>query len=122
MEFVIEGVEPLGNITARPMFGGYTIYCDDSAFGLVARDALYLKADEQNRPEFEARALPAFRPFEDQNSVMQYYVAPAEMFEDPDDQSLRGGHGILLQTAADSDGSIPKGSAQGWIGVVPEPT
>ena len=84
VEFVIERLEPLGNITARPMFGGFTIYCDDIPFGLVARDALYLKADEQNRPEFEGRGLPAFRPFEDQNSVMQYYASPAEMFEDSD--------------------------------------
>ena len=67
VEFVIERLEPLGNITARPMFGGFTIYCDDIPFGLVARDALYLKADEQNRPEFEGRGLPAFRPLSTPN-------------------------------------------------------
>ncbi len=37
-----------------------------------------------NRPDFEAHGLKPFRPFEGKAGVMQYYEAPAEMFEDPE--------------------------------------
>ncbi|HYL36386.1 MAG TPA: TfoX/Sxy family protein [Bryobacteraceae bacterium] len=83
MEFLLEQLSPLGDITARSMFGGHVIYCQGIVFALVANNALYLKADDHNRPAFEARGLEAFHPFEDANAVMQYYEAPPELFEDP---------------------------------------
>jgi DNA transformation protein and related proteins len=84
IEFLLEALRPLGTITARAMFGGHGLYCDGIFFALVARSALYLKADDVNRREFEGRQLRAFRPYEDKSEVMQYYEAPAEIFEDPD--------------------------------------
>jgi DNA transformation protein and related proteins len=82
--FVVEQLAPLGRITTRSMFGGHTLYCDGIVFALIAENTLYLKADDVNRPRFEAAGLGAFRPFEDQNMVMQYYLAPAELFESDD--------------------------------------
>ena len=84
LDFVIEQCSPLGVITSRPMFGGHCFYCDGVVFGLLANDALYLKADDGNRPHFEARGLAPFRPFDDQNVTMSYYAAPPEIFEDRD--------------------------------------
>jgi DNA transformation protein len=66
------------------MFGGHSLYCDGFIFGLVANNALYLKADDVNRSEFEARSSRPFKPFEDKPEVMSYYEAPPEIFEDPD--------------------------------------
>jgi DNA transformation protein and related proteins len=83
LEFLLEQLEPLGAITAKAMFGGHGLYCDGTFFALVASSALFLKTDEVNRPEFEAKGLRPFRPYEDQDMVMKYYEAPAEMFEDP---------------------------------------
>lgn len=84
LDFALEQLAPLGTITSRSMFGGYCLYCDGVVFAIIARDTLYLKADDGNRPEFEQRDLPPFRPFEDKPAVMQYYLAPAESFEDPE--------------------------------------
>jgi DNA transformation protein and related proteins len=84
VEFLIEQFEPLGGITSRPMFGGYCLYCDGTVFALVANNALYLKADDENRDRFLARGMKAFKPFEDRDEVMSYYEAPAEIFENPD--------------------------------------
>jgi DNA transformation protein len=83
LEFLLEQLAPLGDVITRSMFGGHVIYCEGTVFALVANNALYLKADDHNRPAFEARGLEAFHPFEDANAVMQYYEAPPEMFEDP---------------------------------------
>ncbi len=84
VDFLVEWLSPLGEITARRMFGGHTLYCNGVVFALVADRTLYLKADELTRPRFEAKGLEPFRPFEDRPEVMQYYPPPAEFFEDPD--------------------------------------
>jgi DNA transformation protein len=86
LDYLSEQLEPLGDIHLKPMFGGYGVYCDGLFFALVSRNnALYLKADDVNRPEFTARRLKAFQPHPERNGAsMQYYEAPAEMFEDPD--------------------------------------
>jgi DNA transformation protein len=84
LEFVLEQFSPLGEVSSRAMFGGYCLYCDGVVFGLVANNQVFLKVDEINRPDFQARNLPAFRPFDDQEVVMQYYQAPAEIYEDAD--------------------------------------
>jgi DNA transformation protein len=84
LEFLLEWLGPLGEITTRSMFGGHTLYCDDVVFALVARSALYLKVDDLTRAGFESRGLKPFQPFEDKPGVMQFYPPPAEFFDDPD--------------------------------------
>jgi DNA transformation protein len=81
LDFLIEAFAPLGQIHSRAMFGGHCLYCDGTVFALVAGQAVYLKTDSVNRPAFEALGLSPFRPFADQEMVMQYYAAPAETFE-----------------------------------------
>ncbi len=54
------------------------------AFALVADNTLYLKADTETKPHFEQAGLPAFRPFPDQDMVMSYHLAPADLFESED--------------------------------------
>lgn len=88
VEFLKEQTTPLGEITARAMFGGHCLYCDGLVFALVANGALFLKADDVNRPRFKERGLKAFKPFEDRDDVMSYYEAPPEIFEDPDAMKL----------------------------------
>jgi DNA transformation protein len=90
LDFVVEWLSPLGDITARGMFGGYCLYCDGVVFALVAEDTLYLKVDDSTRPRFESLGLKPFRPFADRPKVaqrypqvMQYYPPPPEFFEDP---------------------------------------
>lgn len=83
LEFLAEQMAPLGDITSRAMFGGYCLYCDGIVFALVANQALFLKADDENRGNFDSRGLKAFRPFEG-SETMSYYEAPPEIFEDPD--------------------------------------
>jgi DNA transformation protein and related proteins len=81
-------VEQLGRVVprvrARSMFGGVGIYSGDRFFALIARDTLYLKVDESNRPDFEARGMGPFRPYGEGGEVMQYYEVPADLLEDAD--------------------------------------
>ena len=78
-------IDQLGRVVprvrARSMFGGVGIYAGDVFFALIADDTLYLKVDESNRPDFEARGMGPFRPYGEHGEVMQYYQVPAEFLE-----------------------------------------
>src|SRR5436190_24160887 len=66
------------------MFGGVGIYASDRFFALIADDTLYLKVDESNCPDFEARGMGPFRPYAEHGEVMQYYEVPADLLDDPE--------------------------------------
>jgi DNA transformation protein and related proteins len=84
LEFLVEQFAIMGQIATRAMFGGHVLYCDGVPFALVADNAVYLKADEHNRPAFLDSGLRPFQPFPDKPGVMQYYQTPPEVFEDRD--------------------------------------
>ncbi len=97
LDFVHERLAPLGEITSRKMFGGHCVYCDGMAFALIANDVLYLKADKENRAEFEAAGLEAFKPFDDQDTVMSYYLAPPDFYDN--DEALHKWGGAAVAAA-----------------------
>ena len=74
-------------VRSRAMFGGVGIYAGDLFFALIDEDTLYLKVDDSNRSDFEARGLGPFRPFGEGGEVMQYYELPNDIVED--DAELR---------------------------------
>lgn len=84
IEFLQEWLSPLGEISARAMFGGHCLYCDGVVFALVASQELFLKVDAVTKPAFEAIGSEPFRPFPDKPEVMQYYPPPPEFFDNSD--------------------------------------
>lgn len=82
-EYLREVFEEFGPVTVRRMFGGYGVYSEGVMFALVADDTLYLKADEQNRADFEQRGLPPFEYDKGGKVVkLSYYLAPDDILED----------------------------------------
>jgi len=79
--FVLDQLESLGAIVAKSMFGGVGLYCDGVFFGLIARDVLYLKVDDTNRSDYEAKGSQPFRPYPDRAGTMQYYAVPVDVLE-----------------------------------------
>lgn len=101
--YLLELLEPLGNVAARAMFGGYGIYHNQLMFALVADDILYLKVDDKNRHEFEERELQPFVYVKQGKPMkMSYYQAPDEVLDNSDEMcrwaelayaaALRGGY------------------------------
>lgn len=66
----------------RSMFGGVGIYAGELFFALIADDTLYLKVDDSNRADFEARGMGPFRPYGEGGEVMRYYRIPDDLLED----------------------------------------
>jgi DNA transformation protein len=68
------------------MFGGVGLYHEERFFGLIAGDTLYLKVNDSNRGDYEARGMRRFRPFPDKPYwSMTYYELPADALEDADE-------------------------------------
>jgi DNA transformation protein len=84
IEFLKEWLSPLGEITARAMFGGHCLYCDGVVFALVASQELFLKVDTVTKPAFEAIGSEPFRPFPDRPETMRYHQPPPEFFDNSD--------------------------------------
>lgn len=49
VEYILDQLENVGDITAKKMFGEYGIYADDKFFGLVCDNKLYIKPTEAGR-------------------------------------------------------------------------
>ena len=82
--FVQELLDGWGPVTARRMFGGHGLYHEGLMFAIVMDQRLYLKADEVNRPEFEALGLAPFTyPMKGKEVALSYWSAPDAIFDEP---------------------------------------
>lgn len=76
---------PLGEVQARRMFGGFGLYLDGAMFALVARGALYLKADGETTPQFESAGTSPFTYNRKGKDVsLSFRTLPGGAFDDMD--------------------------------------
>jgi DNA transformation protein len=84
VDYLLEQLATLGEVSAESMFGGWGIYHEGRMFALVADDTLYLKVDDANRADFERENLRPFRydRTDREVAVMSYYQPPAAAIDD----------------------------------------
>lgn len=84
-EFILEILRPWRPVTAKRMFGGHGIYHAGVMFALLADAQLYLKVDDESRPDFEAAGLSAFvYEAKGRRVSLSYYRAPDAMLDEPE--------------------------------------
>jgi DNA transformation protein len=83
--FVLDQLEELGGVTPKSMFGGVGLYHRDVFFGILARDTLFLRVDDENRPDYERAEAKAFNPYAHRSGSTRYYAVPLEVLESPID-------------------------------------
>jgi DNA transformation protein len=86
-DFLIDLFADFGPVTIRRMFSGYGISADGTNFALALRAGLYLRADDQTIPQFEAEGS---HPFQYQTrtktvTVNSYWQLPARLFDDSEE-------------------------------------
>jgi DNA transformation protein len=82
--YCAELLAPLGPVRVKAMFGGHGVYVDDLFVAIVVGETLYLKADAQTTPRFEAAGCPAFTySARGKRTSMQYRAAPPEAMDSP---------------------------------------
>ena len=74
----------LGAVRVKRMFGGHGIYVDDLFVAIVVGETLYLKADAETTPRFEAAGCAPFvYEAKGRRVSMAYRAAPAEAMDSP---------------------------------------
>ena len=81
---VLKQLAVLGDISCRPMFGGYGLYWRESIFGILFEDRLYLKVDDWSKDDFVSRGMGPFRPNERQ-TIKSYYEVPPGVLDDDEE-------------------------------------
>jgi DNA transformation protein len=82
--YCAELLAPAGQVRSKRMFGGYGLYVDDLFVAIIVGDALYLKADEQSRPRFQAAGSRCFEYMrQGKQQAMGYWTVPDEAMDSP---------------------------------------
>lgn len=82
--YCTELLAPAGEVRSKRMFGGYGLYVDDVFVAIIVGDALYLKADEQSRPQFQAAGSRRFEyTRQGKQQGMGFWTVPAAAMDSP---------------------------------------
>ncbi len=79
--FVLDQLDPLGDVTPKSMFGGIGLYCRGVFFAIIAADVLYFKVDDTNRGDYERAGSKPFKPYAHRAGTMQYWAVPTAVLE-----------------------------------------
>jgi DNA transformation protein and related proteins len=91
-DFLIDLFADFGPVAIRRMFSGFGISVDGVNFALALRAGLYLRADEQNIPQFEAEGSGPFQYQQRKTAktvtVNSYWQLPARLFDDSEELAI----------------------------------
>jgi DNA transformation protein len=77
---------PLRGVTIRRMFGGMGIFKDGMMFSLVARDVLYMRADDDFAKRFREQGSRQWSPvMRGREMVRPYWQVPERLFDEPEE-------------------------------------
>jgi DNA transformation protein len=82
--YLLELLAPIGPVSARRMFGGVGLFHSGTMFGLIARDELFLKVGDTNRPAYEAAGEAPFS-YETKNgthTLGSYWRCPPDLLDE----------------------------------------
>lgn len=82
--FILDQLSDLGTFETRNMFGGTALLHCGHAFAKVKHDTLWLKADDSNRADFIDAGMPQYTYGKDGSRKLNFYEAPAEVIDDPE--------------------------------------
>jgi DNA transformation protein and related proteins len=85
-DYVVDLMQPLGDVSAKAMFGGFGVFLNGLMFALIAESVLYFKVDDETETVFQEKGLESFT-YSKKGKLfkMSYYEAPAETLEDIDE-------------------------------------
>ena len=83
--FVLDQLNALGGIDAKPMFGGAGFYRDGEFFGILFKERLYFRVSDDTVAEYTSRHAKPFKPFKTKGTLSRkYYEVPLEILESPE--------------------------------------
>jgi DNA transformation protein len=84
--FVLDQLSEVGDVVARPMFGGAGFYLRGSFFAILYKQHFYMRVSDETIGEFKKRRMKPFEPFAGKRGTShKYYEVPPEILESPPD-------------------------------------
>jgi DNA transformation protein len=75
-----------GRVTLKRLFSGEGIYADGKIIGLVVRDVIYLKTDDDSRTVFKAEGRkPFYFTSGGKRIASSYYAIPERLYDDTEE-------------------------------------
>lgn len=113
-EFLKELFSGFGAVAPRKMFGGMGVFYRGLNFAVVVDDALFLRADIQNIPEFEAESMTSwnYTRKDGKVTVMPYWQVPERLLDDPDEFSQWASKAFDAAMRADTEKPASKRKLQ----------
>jgi DNA transformation protein len=107
-DFLSDLFAGFGPVTIRRMFSGFGVSADGINFALVLRGAIYLRADENSIPRFEAEGSQCFQ-YEMKGKlrmIASYWRLPERLYDDPDEVTewARTAHAAAIRAAVKKAG------------------
>ena len=81
VDFVVDQLSSLGEITPKKMFSSWGLYCGGVFFGIISNGVLYLKTNKETRICYEKLGMGPFTPSKKQ-VLKNYMQVPDEILED----------------------------------------
>ncbi len=101
LSYVLEQLARVGRLRTKRMFGAVGLYGDEHFFAIIDDDVLYLKTDETNSHEYEARRMRKFMPDPSKpEGTMAYYEVPADVLEDRDELAIWARKSVAVGAAS----------------------
>lgn len=107
LNFLLDQLAGLPDVTAKRMFGGHGLYQRDAFFAIVFRDELYFKVSDQSRPRYESAGMKPFAPTPKQ-TLRSYYEVPADVLENRDRLTEWAMEAVAAQSATSKRSARPK--------------
>lgn len=84
--YLLELLAPIGPVSARRMFGGIGLFHNGAMFGLIAREELFFKVGDANRPAYEAAGEAPFSypTKHGTHTIGSYWRCPPDLLDDAD--------------------------------------
>ena len=83
--YVVDLLRRWSTVEARRMFSGTGLFRDGLMFGIVIRDVVHFKTDDENRGDYEAVGMAPFQYRRGRKRVaLGYHALPAEALDDGD--------------------------------------
>lgn len=88
--------EALGDVAMRQMMGTATLYADGRIFAIVDETEIWFKGDATSAPVWEEAGSSrfTFTSKDGKTEVMNYWRAPADVYDDPD--AMREWAGVAI--------------------------
>jgi DNA transformation protein len=100
LDFVLEQLAGVRRVTHRRMFGGVGLYSDDIFFAVLDNETIFFKVNDDTRPRYEKRKMPAFAPIPGKPPMRGYYQVPSGVLEDADELTIWATEAVAVGAAA----------------------